>query len=413
MGKGLGKQLGLTAGFLLLAGVIKAVFGGPVNEYRAFSTVVSLDLTGAEGSLYEHQWALKNTGRIKLAEGSGKSILMSGSGFDNETDPSFGVQKVTIGLEGTDIHSEAAWNLYGQFPQKQPVIVALVDTGVDIYHPDLQNGIWINTDEIPGDGIDNDQNGYADDVYGWNFCSGSSQIYEGEADNHGTHAAGTIIGNWDQKGITGIADSNYVKVMVLKALGADGTGDSSEVIEAIRYAEANGASICNLSFGADIYDPQLAELIQNSNMLFVISAGNGDAFGHGLDIDRTPIYPAAFSNENIISVANLMFDGTLHPTSNYGAQNVDIAAPGSYILSTTANHGYGYMTGTSMAAPMVSGAAAFVFSCRSDLSLAQVRQGLLVSAKKLESLNGKVASGGMLDVYGALSCQLPGMAPSE
>lgn len=408
MGKGLRKRfIKIFAGGLLLAGLSEVVSMAPVREYKAFHTAVYLDVR-AEGSLYEHQWALHNTGRIKLEEGAERSVLSSGPAFDSGRDPGFSVQRVTMGLEGADIHAEAAWNLYSQMPEKRPVVVALVDTGVDISHPDLQNGIWINTDEIPGDGIDNDQNGYIDDVYGWNFCSGSNQIYVGEEDDHGTHAAGTIIGNWDQKGITGIADSNYVKIMVLKALGSDGKGDSSEVIEAIRYAQANGASICNLSFGADIYDPQLAELIQNSNMLFVISAGNGDSSGFGFDIDQTPIYPAAFTNENIISVANLMFDGTLHPSSNYGAQSVDLAAPGSYIVSTTTNHNYGYMTGTSMAAPMVSGAAALISSCRADLTMTDMKQALLYSAKKLESLDGKVASGGMLDIYGALSYQIPG-----
>lgn len=103
-----------------------------------------------------------------------------------------------------------------------------------------------------------------------------------------------------------------------------------------------------------------------------------------------------------------MFDGTLHPSSNYGAQSVDLAAPGSYIVSTTTNHNYGYMTGTSMAAPMVSGAAALISSCRADLTMTDMKQALLYSAKKLESLDGKVASGGMLDIYGALSYQIPG-----
>lgn len=374
-------------------------------SYGLHSSAVYLDAGEGEKPLYEHQWALKNNGQIRLVDRTGGNVLMSGPAAVGGLDADETVRQVTNALPGIDIQAEAAWNVYEQTQNRKPVIVALIDTGVDVTHPDLAGGIWINEDEIPGDGIDNDRNGYIDDVYGWNFSGRSNLLYSGPEDDHGTHAAGTIIGNWDGKGITGIADSTYVKVMVLKALGADGKGDSSDVIEAVRYAQANGASICNLSFGADTYDSRLDSLIRNSGMLFVISAGNGNSAGIGFDIDQSPVYPAAFTCDNIISVGNLMFDGSLHESSNYGSAGVDIAAPGSYILSTTAGNGYGYMSGTSMAAPMVTGAAALTASCRSDLDLMGIKNALLGSAVWLEGLNGKVKTSGMLNVYGALTYQ--------
>lgn len=393
-------------GILFAAAMLAAgAAGGKALTYSAHSRAVYLESGDGEKSLYEHQWALKNEGQIKLVERAGGNVLMSGSWVDSNIGSTEDIIQITSGVPGLDIGVEPAWEVYAQSSVRRPVVIALIDTGVDVGHPDLYPGIWRNPGEIPGDGIDNDGNGYIDDIYGWNFCDNNNILYTGIEDDHGTHAAGTMIGCWDGKGITGIADSTYVKVMVLKALGADGKGDSKDVIAAVQYAKANGAQICNLSFGANTYDPQLDKVIRDSGMLFVISSGNGDESGAGIDIDKVPMYPASFSDNNIISVANMVFDGSLHPSSNYGMWSVDIAAPGSYILSTASNHGYGYMTGTSMAAPMVSGAAALIASCRDDLSVTEIQEALVSSARKIEGLEGKVSTGGMLDVYGAITYQ--------
>lgn len=364
-----------------------------------------------------YQWALQNQGEFQLVELRNRF---------QEVDPFYaavldrarqeGVQSPAVGpgnydairttaVAGIDIRMRDAWDVYDSSTvSKRQVVVALIDTGVDINHPELKNAIWTNPGEIPGDGIDNNGNGFVDDYYGWNFFNNNNQVFVGSEDDHGTHAAGTIAASRGNRGMAGITDNNYVKIMPLKALGTRyGIGDAASVIAAIQYAEANGASICNLSFGTLTSYPELEAVIRRSQMLFIVSAGNGDYLGVGYDIDQSPVYPASYQLDNIITVSNLMFDGSLDTTSNFGLQSVDIAAPGSYILSCTSFGSYGFMSGTSMAAPMVTGAAAMLYSYRTDLSLADVKTILLSSARPLESLNGKMTSGGMLDVYAALT----------
>lgn len=306
-------------------------------------------------------------------------------------------------ISGIDINMEKAWEAYNG--GKREVIVAVIDTGIDYTHEDLSDVIWTNTDEISGDGIDNDGNGYIDDVYGWNFYNGSNQVYAGSEDNHGTHGAGTIAANRNSIGVAGIAGNSTVKVMSLKALGgSEGSGTTESIIEAIKYAEANGATICNLSFGTSYNDSALKAAIEESNMLFIAAAGNGNSWtGTGQNADQNPVYPAAYDLDNIIAVANLQCDGTLHSSSNYGVQTVDLAAPGSNILSTTSENGYSYMTGTSMAAPMVTGAAALLYSQYEDITLSQVKDVILASVSPLDSLSKVVKTGGMLDAYAALT----------
>lgn len=306
-------------------------------------------------------------------------------------------------VPGIDINIQPAWQAYSQIGPKRPLTVAVIDTGVDISHPDLQGSIWVNEDEIPGDGIDNDGNGFVDDVNGWNFYSNTNQIYEGPEDVHGTHAAGTIAASKDNGGIVGIADNNYVKIMPVKALGGeDGKGSPENVIAAIKYAEANGAQICNLSFGSQNCTEEFKAAIRDSGMLFIVAAGNGDDNAIGYNIDASPIYPASLPFDNVITVANLMFDGTLDASSNFGAASVDIAAPGTFILGITPDNGYAFMSGTSMAAPMVTGVAAMLYTSRPELSLPDIKNVILASARKTDSLNGKVLCGGMVDANGAM-----------
>ena len=356
--------------------------------------------------LVGEQWALDNDGSFQLEEQENRYPVFDDP-FEMPSAPwqwiapwwmwsaggstagSIQVQAVP----GIDIGLAEAWGLYDG--GSRDVVVALVDTGIDYTHEDLAGRIWTNVDEIPGNGIDDDGNGYVDDVYGWNFYSDTNDVYVGTEDAHGTHGAGTIAANADNgTGIAGIVQSDRVKVMAVKALGgSDGSGTTASIIQAIQYAEANGAQICNLSLGSSQNDPALYRTMASSDMLFVVAAGND-----GTDLETSPSYPASYDLDNVISVANIRYDGELDPTSSYGAASVDLAAPGSYILSTTPGGTYSYMTGTSMAAPMVSAAAAMVYSAFPNATLADVKDILLASVQKLDSLSDRTATGGMLDL---------------
>lgn len=365
-----------------------------------------------------YQWALKNDGNLQLVSLINKFPEMEANIGTTPDDTAGSIDTperigpgafepvTTNATAGIDINIRPAWELYSAAQNKRQVTVAVIDTGVDINHQELQGALWVNADETPGDGIDNDGNGFIDDTNGWNFYDNNNSLYTGTLDYHGTHAAGIIAAARGTHGIAGIADNSFVKIMPLKALGGEtGQGSTENVMKAIQYAEANGANICNLSFGANISDPQLEEIMKNSRMLFVVAAGNGDPRGVGYDIDKSRMYPAALPYDNIISVANLMFDGNLSSDSNFGVESVDIAAPGSYIVSTTPENTYAFMSGTSMAAPMVTGVAAMLYSYRPDIRLLDVKNSIINTARKLDSLSGKVLSGGMLDANAALTYQ--------
>ena len=366
--------------------------------YKAFDYDVSFD-----DPFFIYQWGMKNYGDFEYTD-----IYIVKS--DNQ--PDINVKAVY----GIDINLPGARGLYSG--GKRETIVAIIDSGVDYKHEDLKNVLWVNPGEIPGNGIDDDNNGYVDDVNGWNFYDHNNILYNGEEDAQGTHVAGTIVANNNSKGIAGIAGSSTVKIMVLKSLGGEKGEDlEGNVVEAIKYAEKMGAKICNLSIGTDDPNIPLEEAIRDSDMLFVVAAGNGDeGIGIGNNLDNKPMYPASYKYNNLITVGNLQADGNLHPSSNYSKNYVDLAAPGSRIVSTidSANFKvgyasgklsapYAYMTGSSMAVPYVVGTAALLYSEFPRITLNQVKEAILGGVKVLPGLKGKVSTGGMLNADGAFN----------
>jgi len=286
-------------------------------------------------------------------------------------------------------------------------VVAVIDSGVDYNHPDLAANMWRNPGETAGDGIDNDGNGIVDDVFGANFA-GANNGNPFDDNGHGTHVAGTIgaIGNNG----TGVVGVNWnVKIMALKFLSASGSGSTSDAIEALNYAVSKGVKVSNNSWGGGGYSTALFNAIQaaqNAGHIFVAAAGNSN-----INIDTTPSYPASYNLANVVAVASTTSSEVRSSFSNYGTNTVDIAAPGSSILSTTPNNTYSTFSGTSMASPHVAGAIALYWDANPGDTAAQVIQKLRDSADTLTSLNGLVNGSRRLNVGRMLESTSPPPPP--
>ena len=272
----------------------------------------------------------------------------------------------------------------------------MIDTGVLYTHSDLSSNIWNNTDELPGNGIDDDLNGYIDDVRGWNFVNSSNNPIDDQ--EHGTHVSGTIgaVGN----NAIGVAGVNWqVKIMPLKAFNEYGEGVTSDAILAIEYANANGASVISNSWGGDLYDQGLKDVIDASPAVVVCAAGNSAS---NIDDAINPMYPAGYSSANIISVAATDNKDLLASFSNFGLSSVDLAAPGTNIWSTNLDGNYTWKSGTSMATPHVSGVAALVKAVNPRLTALQIKNIILNNVDVKSSLSGKVNTSGRLNAYTAV-----------
>lgn len=279
------------------------------------------------------------------------------------------------------------------------VIVANIDTGVDYNHPDLVNNVWRNGAEIPGDKIDNDGNGYVDDVSGWDFKNRDNKPFD---DNqHGTHTAGTIAATGRNGiGIAGVAHT--ARVMSLKFLGGSrGSGTSEDAILAIRYAATNGAQIMSNSWGGGGRSQALFDAIKAANekgILFVAAAGNSKR-----DNDSKPSYPAAYDLPNVLAVAATDESDRLATFSNFGVKSVHIAAPGVKIYSTIPGGKYAAFSGTSMACPHVAGAAVVLKAAYPNLKAVELKSVLVDSAESIDGLKSKVFNGGRLHLARAMT----------
>ena len=367
---------------LRVAQVNPADTSNAIQALRARSDVIYAEpnfirkaLVTPNDSRYADMWGLNNTGQTSTFQGN-------------------------PGTPGNDIRAEQAWNIT---TGSRSIVVGIIDTGIDINHEDLQNNIWVNPGEVAGNGVDDDGNGFVDDINGWDFAHNDktvfdytepsyppSESYNGDLDDHGTHVAGTIGASGNNT--TGVVGVNWqVSLMSLKFLkGINGEGTSADLLNAFAYAKAmrqlwessggtKGANIrvLNNSYGGGGFSQAELDAIRQlgeAGILFVVSAGNEATFN-----DLFPTYPTNYIAPNLISVAASGGGGIRASFSNWGEATVNVTAPGEYILSTTPKNTYHFFNGTSMAAPHVSGSAALVCALSPSITTQKLRSVMMYS----------------------------------
>ncbi len=337
----------------------------PEVEYAEPNYILTADVIPNDARFNE-MWALRNTGQ-------------------------------TGGTPGADIDATLAWDVTVGSPN---VLIGVIDTGCDYNHPDLAANIWTNPGEIPGNGIDDDGNGFVDDVHGYDFYNDDGDPFDDHG--HGTHTAGTI-GAVGDNGIGTVGVNWNVKILCLKFLGSSGSGSTAGAAAAVDYAVQMGVDLTSNSWGGGGFSQALYDSIANAGaheMAFVAAAGNA-----GTDTDTSPYYPSAYDLANIVAVAATDPNDALASFSNYGATTVDLAAPGVAILSTLPGASYGTLSGTSMATPHVAGVLGLMRALAPNLPVAQMKAKLLSSVDKanthpnLSGLVGKCVSEGRLNAF--------------
>ncbi len=329
-------------------------------------------------------------------------------------------EQYALGLMG----APQAWDTRTGSTGPGKVVIGVIDQGIDFNHQDLAANIWINPGEIAGNGVDDDGNGFIDDVRGFNFVNNNGATFSGSAtEDHASHVAG-IAGAVGNNGV-GIAGVNWsVGLMSLRFLDEDGFGSTLKAIDAIQYARTmrnlwvstggtKGANIrvLNASFGGALFSQQFLDAINQANtagLLFVAAAGNVDNGTIEPNNDLVPHFPSNFDAPNIISVAASNAGDALTSFSHFGATTVDIAAPGNSILSTTPNNTYSFFSGTSMAAPQVSGAAALLWAQNPNLTVQQVKNLLMADGNVITAFGDKILSQRRLNVGNSMQGLISG-----
>lgn len=344
-----------------------------MNDY--FQTSYQ-DLTRKSSDpLFSKLWGLRNTG-------------------SNEPSPTLG-GPVQTGVAGADINAIKAWQIT---KGDKRIKIAVIDTGVDYNHNDLKNNMWVNEAEKNGTpGVDDDGNGYVDDIHGYDFANKDGDPMDGN--NHGTHCAGTIAAEHDSVGVAGVmADAQIVAV---KFLTDEGSGSTADAIAAIDYATKVGVDIMSNSWGGGGFSQALKDSIIKANqagIIFTAAAGNSAS-----NNNNTPQYPANYDVANVISVAAHNAKDRLASFSCFGSRTVHVAAPGRNILSTVAGNGWEVFSGTSMATPHVSGVIGLYLARYGSQDPATLRDNLMKSSVYGADYERKVISGGRVDAYNFLT----------
>lgn len=332
-------------------------------------------------SEFSKQWWIQNTGQIDPP-------------MPGQTNP-------PAGIPGADINILPLWEreIFGNLPNGDSVLVAVIDTGIDPAHSDLAHAVYQNpgeTGSLAHNKKDDDGNGKVDDYSGWNFIRNNNRPFDDDA--HGTHVSGIIAAKHNAVGIAGVAPG--VKILPVKFLDANGGGTLQGAIEAIDYASKMGAKVLNNSWGGVDYSKALEDVIKlagSRGSLFVAAAGND-----GKDIDVSPVYPASYNLPNVLSVAATTSRDRFAFFSNTGAKGVHVAAPGFHIYSSVPGNKWEYMSGTSMACPIVVGIAALIYSRFPELNLENVKKRIIQSSEILPNLRARTQSWGRIDATRAI-----------
>lgn len=336
--------------------------------------------------LYAKLWGLNNTG-------------------SNEPDRNGG-QSTTPGVLGADVEAQKAWSITSG---SKKVVVAVIDTGIDYNHPDLKNNIWVNEKEIAGNNIDDDSNGYIDDVHGWNAYAKNGNPMDGNS--HGTHCAGTI-GAEHNNGIGVAGVMSDVQLMAVKFLSDEGSGSLADAVLAIDYATKMNVDVMSNSWGGGGFSQALENSIKaakDKGIVFVAAAGNDSS-----NNDSRPSYPATYQVDNVISVASHTAQDVLSSFSNFGKRTVHVAAPGSNILSSTPNGEYKVYSGTSMATPHVSGVVGLLISEFGRVPVLELRNRLMATTVPVSSYRKTTIGGGRVSAYNFLTdTRIPRQGPDE
>lgn len=297
------------------------------------------------------------------------------------------------------IEIENLWDTMGDTNSDRKIVVAIIDSGIDFENPEIQGLEWVNSKEIPNNGIDDDGNGYTDDVNGYSFYDGLGSEYPVN-DYHGTYCAEIIAAKRNGKGIEGVVRSNVnTLIMDLKVSDSNNMGKRGSlrnVEDAILYAQEMGADICNMSFST-VYDSQRLETImKNSNMLFTVSASNNDNIWK-TNIDKKKVYPAEYKLENMICVTGIDKDGNLDKSASYGKKTVDLAAPGVDIGVVSIDGEYVCENGVSFAVAQITGIAVNLIAFNEQFSAKDIKQIICDNTLQNENLKDRCRTGGTVN----------------
>lgn len=367
--------------------IYKAIAGVPTLESMLIGTVRETHSAMApRDPLYGKLWGLNNTG-------------------SNEPDRN-GNTSPNVNVQGADVAAEQAWDIT---KGNKRVVIAVIDTGIDYNHPDLKNQMWTNSKEIAGNGIDDDNNGYIDDIHGWNAEGDNGNPMDGNA--HGTHCAGTIGAEHNNGlGVAGVMDE--VSLMGVKFLSDAGSGSLSDAVEAIDYATKMNVDIMSNSWGGGGFSQALEDSIKaakDKGIVFIAAAGNDSS-----NNDARPSYPATYQVDNVISVASHTAGDIMSSFSNFGKRTVHVAAPGTNILSSTPNGEYKVFSGTSMATPHTSGVVGLLIAREGRLPVLELRNRLMATTTPSAAYRKSTVAGGRVSAVNFLTdTRIPRQGPND